>query len=325
MNERHVKIFWGAALTLAGLVYLAAGANLTVITNPSVGLALNGGLSALFFASYFISGTKRWGWLFPACIFAGAALVIALSLLPGEEGGWVSAPVFLSIAAPFLTAYLQDRQNRRWALIPVYVMAALTLVVAAAGWLPGELIGTLVLLAAALPFLAVSLMRPGRKWALIPFGVLAAVSAIPALVWAAEGGASTAAVMILLLAAPFAVVYALDRRSWWGLIPSGGLATIALVVWLASALLPGRPSGDALVEKITGGALFMGWGLTFLALWLRRGSAPTAWAVYPALALGLLAMAAFLAGEQGLRYAFPLAVIACGALLLYQTYRPRPS
>lgn len=323
MSERNVKIFWGAALVLVGLGYLATGANFAVISNPYLGLALNGGLSALFFASYFVNGTKRWGWLFPACIFAGAALVIALSLLPGEEGAWISAPVFLSVAAPFLVAYLQDRQGRRWALIPVYAMAALTLITLSVDWVPGELIGTLVLLVIALPFLAIYLMRPERKWALIPFGVLVVISIIPALVVATDGGAGGATAMLFLLAIPFVVVYVLDRRNWWALIPAGGLATIGLVVWLALTLLEGRAPGDQMVEKVTGGALFLGWGLTFLVLWLRRASAPTAWAIYPALVLGLLALATFLTGEQGLKYAFPLAVITSGALLLYNAGRRR--
>ena len=199
-------------------------------------------------------------------------------------------------------------------------MAALTLVVLVADWLPEELIGTLVLLAIALPFLGVYLMWPGRKWASIPFGVLVVISIIPLLAASVREDLIGIAIMFLF-AVPFLIVYTRGQRNWWALIPAGGFITIAMVVWLVMFLLEGRSTGDLLVEKVAGGVLFVGWGLTFLFLWLRRASASTAWAVYPAVALGLLALVSFLTGEKGLIYAWPLAIIAVGVLLLYSASR----
>lgn len=324
MNEKRVSIVWGILLVVLGLWILVSGVTSIEIEDPYLGMALTGGLSALFFASYFASGTQRWGWLFPACIFAGTTLTIVLSLLPIAEGGWLAAPVLLGIAAPFLVRYLQEPQTRRWALIPVYVLVALSLVSSLADVIAGELIGTLVLLSIGLPFLAIYLQRPERKWPLIPFGVLAAISIIPLLTLFTSDDA-IGFLVLFFFAIPFGVVYMLNPRSWWALIPAGGFATIGVVVLIATIMLEDRPSGDVLTEKIVGGVLFLGWGLTFLALWLRRASARTGWAIYPAAALGLLALVTFILGEDGLNYALPIAIITGGLLLLYRGQKKGPA
>ena len=88
MNVKHVGIFWGAVLVVAGVWFLATGANSITIEDPYLGLALTAGLSALFFASYLISGPQHWGWLFPACIFAGVSLVIVFWLLFNKDLAW---------------------------------------------------------------------------------------------------------------------------------------------------------------------------------------------------------------------------------------------
>ncbi len=320
MKEKYVGMFWGLVLVLAGGWFLVTGRTNLTINDPYLGMVLNGGLSLLFFASYFASGPKRWGWLFPACIFAGTTLVILLSLVSGISGGVMAAPVLLSVGVPFLVAYLQEPDTRRWALIPVYVMAALTVIVSFVDGIPGELIGTLVLLMIAMPFLVVYLRNRQRKWPLIPFGVLALISLIPALTLMVNDNFIGVAVM-LLLAAPFVVVYFLNRRNWWAIIPAGVFVSIGLVVLLSMTALAGRATQELLMEQVTGGVLFMGLGLTFLGLWLRRSSAPTAWAGYPAVVLGLLALVTFIGGQKGLTYAGPLAVIVGGILLIFNSNR----
>ncbi len=320
MKEKYVGMFWGLVLILAGGWFLVTGRTNLTINDPYLGIMLTGGLSLLFFSSYFISGPKRWGWLFPACIFAGTALVTLLSLVPGVSGGMLAAPVLVAVGVPFLVAYLQSPKDRGWALIPVYVMAALTLIVFLVEGIPGELVGTLVLLMIAIPFLVVYLRNRQRKWPLIPFGVLALISLIPALTLMVNDNFIGVAVM-LLLAAPFVVVYFLNPRNWWAMIPAGVFVSISLVVLLSMTVLADRTGQELLMEQVTGGVLFLGLGLTFLGLWLRRSGAPTAWAIYPAAVLGLLALVTFIGGQKGLTYAGPLAVIVGGILLIFNSNR----
>jgi hypothetical protein len=320
VKEKYVGMFWGLVLVLVGAWFLATGRTNLTINDPYLGMAFTGGLSLLFFASYFVSGTKHWGWLFPACIFAGTALVILLSQIQGIGGGVMAAPVLVAVGVPFLVAYLQSPKDRSWALIPLYVMAALTLIVSFVDTIQGEFIGTLVLLMVALPFLVVYLRNRQRKWPLIPFGVLFVISLIPALT-ALVNENSIGVVMMLLMAAPFVVVYFLNQRNWWAIIPAGVFVSIALVVLLTLTVLAGRNDQQLLMEQVTGGVLFLCFGLTFLGVWLRRATAPTAWAIYPAVVLGLLALVTFIGGQKGLTYAGPLAVIVGGILLIYNSNR----
>lgn len=320
MKEKYLGAFWGIILILAGAFFLLVGHNSFVIRDPYIGMALNGGLSILFFATYFLSSTRRWGWLFPACIFAGAGLVILMSIIPGVNGGVVAAPVLLSVAVPFLVVYIQKPETRRWALIPVYVMVVLALVVSFAEWIAGELVATLVLLSIALPFLLVYLANRARKWALIPFGVLTVISLIPAMASVLSDNSMGAAVMFLL-ATPFLVVYFWSQRNWWALLPAGLFLSLGVIILLTLTVLAGHNDTEPMMQQVVGGLLFLGWAATFLVLWLRRASVPTAWAIYPASVLGVLSLAAFIGGQKGLNYIWPLAIIAGGLILLYNSYR----
>lgn len=182
MKEKSVGMFWGVVLILLGAVFLITGKSSFQITNPWAAMALTGAISLAFFGSYYLSGVEKWGWLFPACIFAGITLVVLLTqIFPEPQGGWVAAPILLSIAAPFLVKYFQNPRKHDWALIPAYVLAAVTLIAALADVIQGELMATFVLLLIALPFLVVYLRDRTRRWALIPFGVLAVISIIPPL------------------------------------------------------------------------------------------------------------------------------------------------
>lgn len=181
-KEKYVGVFWGIVLILLGLGFLITQNTSLQINDPWLGMALTAGLSVAFFASYFLSGTDRWGWLFPAFILAGTTVTILFSqILPNTEGGWMAAPVLLGIAAPFLVVYLRDRVKYAWAIIPAYILAAITVISALADFVPGELEGTLVMLLIALAFLGVYLLNRARRWALIVFIVLAVISIIPAL------------------------------------------------------------------------------------------------------------------------------------------------
>lgn len=209
MKEKIVGMFWGAVLIVLGAAFLVTGATSIQIRNPWLGITFAGGLSLAFFASYFLSGVEKWGWLFPACIFAAITLVeLITQLFPGADGGWLAAPILLAIAAPFLVAYFQDREKHKWALIPAYALAAITIIAAVADRIRGEVVGTFVLLLVGLPFLMVYLRYRTRRWALIVFGVLAAISIIPAL----SAGLGDAVLPVILILGGALIIYLSYRK-----------------------------------------------------------------------------------------------------------------
>ena len=70
MKSRIMAIFWGLMLVGAGaaaLLQQAGMIDLELIPGRFAGLAF-GALSAFFFLTWFLEGTHKWGWLFPACI-----------------------------------------------------------------------------------------------------------------------------------------------------------------------------------------------------------------------------------------------------------------
>jgi hypothetical protein len=322
-KEKYVGYFWGAVLILLGIVFLITRVTSFQINNPWLGLALTGGLSLAFFASYYFSGKESWGWLFPACILAGTTLTILLSqLVPDPQGGWIGAPVLLGIAVPFLFAYLLDQQKNAWALIPTAVMVVITLIASLSDLIQGEWMGMFVLLLIALVFLGVYLRNRAHRWALIVFGVLAVISIIPPLSTGVTSDYVGAAIMFLFSIACF-VVFFTSRKRWWALIPGGIFATIGVVVLLTLGQAVESLGGEPQAGQVTSGVFLLGLALTFFAVWLLRASAPTAWGIYPAVILAVLGLSSFIAGQAGIDVLWPVILIAGGALLVYQAYRKR--
>ncbi len=321
MKEKYVGIFWGAVLVVLGAIALLTGARSFSITDPKLALAIFAPVAALFFASYFLSGKQKWGWLVPACIFTAlGVMMIIMIITDGVAGPVVAAPIFLGVAAPFFVAYFLDR-SRWWALIPGYIMVVMAILISVTEQIGGELFATFFMIAAAMPFLAIYLLDRSRRWALIPFVAIAIVGVIPLLSTRLQGE-TLGGVINLLIGVPFLVVYFWKPRNWWALIPGGFFITVAIGVILSGSALTG---GLALNEaeaagRVVGGVIFLGWALTFFLLWLRRASAPTAWAVYPAAALALFALIASFAGNQGLTYTWPVILIAAGGLMIYNSW-----
>ena len=322
-KAKYVGYFWGVVLILLGIVVLVTQVTSFQINDPWVGMAVTGGLSLAFFASYYFSGKENWGWLFPACILAGTTLTILLSLfVPAPQGGWISAPVLLGVAAPFLVAYFLDRQKNAWALFPVVAMVVLTLIASLSDLVQGEWMGTLVLLLIALVFLGVYLRNRAHRWALIVFGVLAVISVIPPLSAGVNSDYVATAIMFLFSIA-FFVVFFTGMKRWWALIPAGVFATIGVVVLLTLDQAVESLGGEPRAGQIAGGVFLMGLALTFLVVWLLRAKAPTAWAIYPAIILAVLGLFSMIAGQAALDVLWPILLIAGGALLVYQAYRKK--
>lgn len=314
MKSRSYQIIWAVALIAAGIFFLGQETGLISNVPPVFWAAFLAGASLIFFATYFIEGVRHWWWLFPALIFGAVALTIILTVT-GHSKSYVAAPILAGTAIPFVVAFGVDTKHNWWALIPAWVMSVLTVVVLIADYAPGELIGTIVMLAIALPFVVVYLIDRSRWWALIPAGVMAITGVIPILTMGLREDLVGPFVMILF-AIPFVVVYLWSPRNWWAFIPTGVFATIGL----ASLFASGNEAEIGNPAVVTG-VLFCGWALTFASLWLRRAVHPTGWALYPAAGLAVAGLVAFGFGLSGIRFITPLIIIAAGVIVLFVSLR----
>ncbi len=315
MKRQYGNLFWGAALILAGVLFLIQQMGYLSSLSPRFWMLAFAGFSLLFFLAYLVNGWQVWGWLFPACILGALSLTIFLAS-QDVPGAVVGSPILFSIAIPFLVSFALGPRRNWWALIPAWVMGILGLVVLIVERVAGEWIATLVLSALALPFLVVFLVNRARWWALIPAYVLAFTAAIPPLT-RDLAGVYLGGFITIAIGLPFLVVYLISRRSWWALIPAGVMLSIGLMIILTGALDAGDQAG-----QLATGVMFLGWAATFGWLWLRRSLHATAWAKYPALALAVLAGILFLI-TAGFETYWPLMLITAGIVVLYFGLRPR--
>ncbi len=305
MKKRIMNLFWGIVLIALGVVFLLREMNIIYFQDISNTLwaLIFATLSAFFLITYFLSDKKTWGLLFPVTVLAGIALTIGLddTRMGRILGG---APILLAVAVPFLVAFFEDRETRRWALIPAWAMTVLTMVVLFERFLNGNLIGALVLYSIALPFLLVYIMDHKRNWALIPCLALMVVGTIPLLGMFVFGAYFDIAVVVLM-AVPFLAVYLWSKKNWWALIPAGVFTSIALSFILSERLRIPFPS-----------ELFLaGLGLTFGILWLMREQYSTDWAKFPALALfGVAVLVLFATNSSDL--VGPIVLLVTGVVLL---------
>jgi hypothetical protein len=314
MKSKVMDIFWSIVLIAAGIVFLLRELGFIYFDTLSntVWALIFAMLAAFFWLTYLLKGTAAWGWLFPAAIFSGIALVIGLEGTAVGEA-LSGAPILAAVALPFLAAYISDPKTRQWALIPAWVLSVLTVVVLVERFVSGELIGSLVLYSIALPFLVVFLQDRTRRWALIPFAVMAVVGTFPLLDMLISGDLLAVLVM-LLLALPFFVVFFSTKNNWWALIPAGVFSSIALP--LAVEALTGIP--------FPAGLLLAGMGLTFGLLWTMRASQPTAWAMFPAIGLLIAAGIVFFV-ESPSDIIGPLLLVVVGVVILLGSVIRKPS
>lgn len=230
MKSRWITVFWGLVMIAAGTVFLldAQGIiNLNLISVPVAALMF-GVLSAFFLMTYFLQGTHNWGWLFPACILAGISAVIALdgTALGGTLNG---APVLAGIALPFIIVFLMAPRKHWWALIPAWVMTAITLVVLFERQVGDDVTGAFVLFSIALPFFVVFFMNTQKNWwAIIPACVMGFI-ALAVMFERYLGDNLMAAVILFGIAVPFLAIYLLDRTRQWALIPFAAMSVIGLI------------------------------------------------------------------------------------------------
>jgi len=309
MKRKWVDYAWGALLILLGGFFLAN--NLEIIPEPSVILwaGLFAAASLFFFGVYAVSGPRDWGWLFPALVTAAIAAIIVLAET-GRAGPFLGSLVLWAVSIPFLAAFLANRHENWWALIPGWATAVLGTIVLLSDAVAGELIGALVMLSIGLPFFVVYLVNREHWWALIPGFVVSGIG-VSILFATRLRGEFVGAFVLFAIALPFLAIYLFRREHWWALIPGGILVSVGL-----TAFLSGFNVAEVWQERLLGSVIFLGAAVTFTILWLQRDRQPTAWAKYPALGLAIIALIILATGST-IEYLWPLALIIAGLWLLY--------
>ncbi len=180
----------------------------------------------------------------------------------------------------------------------------------------GNLVWAAIAGVAAVALFAAVVRDRRQWWFIIPGMVLTAVTVVILLDYFAPTleGKLSGALFLGLIGLAFWVIFALDRKMWWAIIPGGALLTLAVIAGL-----------DDVAGIDGGGVLFLGMGLTFglLALVPIEDGRRARWPLIPAAAL-LLMGALFLVGfERALGYLWPAALIIGGLLLLARAWRTR--
>lgn len=184
-----------------------------------------------------------WGGFF---ILAGVLLLVDTVI---DVSVWIWVILLLATGLVALGFYWTDRTD--WAmLIPAYVLLAiaLLLILIELDILRDDAVAVYVLAAIAVAFLVVYFRNRAQWWPLIPAYVMLVVAGmIGLLALGVLNDLLVPAYVLLAIAIPFFVVYALNRRNWWALIPGGILALIGLgflvaeaaIVWIAPVVLLG--------------------------------------------------------------------------------------
>ena len=143
---------------------------------------------------------------------------------------WLWAAILAGAGLGAFGLYLIDRSDGL-VLLAGYMLWAIAGLIALVppGFLRDEAVACYVLLAIALPFLAIFVRDRARWWALIPAYPLLVVSGAIGLAQSGLlGDDLVSAFVVLAIAVPFFVIYARDRRQWWALIPGIVLAAMGL-------------------------------------------------------------------------------------------------
>src|SRR6266498_3624681 len=235
MNINRSGFFWGILLIGAGALALAGQLGYIERSSPWLWIAVFVMISLAALVSYALSGWKQWGWLFPAGVFAGLAVTVALAS-SNIDSAIVASPIFFGLVIPFAAAYLKDRSRNWWALIPGGVMVFLALTTLLVNSTKGdEWVGALFLFMIALSFLMVYLNNRTRLWALLVAYINAVLGIGPLMATGGRDAAYYGPIFLLAVALAFYVVYFRSTTNWWAIIPAGAVMTIAIVAALSTS------------------------------------------------------------------------------------------
>ncbi|MBK5107316.1 MAG: hypothetical protein JJE12_04270 [Anaerolineales bacterium] len=176
----------------------------------------------------------------PGLILGGLLIVfgvLALVETVTDLSAWIWVAVLTIGGLGVYAIYAMDRAQK-WLLIVSYSMLAVAGLVTllTLGVLEDTFVATYVLLAIALPFYFAFLSNRERWGLLIPAYVLTAIAVmVPLIELDVLGDELIVTYVMLAIAIPFFVVYFLNTKKWWALIPGGILALIGLGFFIAEA------------------------------------------------------------------------------------------
>ncbi len=193
MKSKFIYIFWSVVIFLVGIALLPGIFNLKSLSTANW-ILIELGAALAFIVTYFLDGSKKWGWLLPAFIFAGMAIDLSKELTSISHTTLNGVPIILGLALWLFVGFLIDRR-RWWLLVPAYG-----------------------LILAAVEIAINTMVKPS-----ILFG-----ENISSILLAFSSGAG----IMFMLALPFYVAYFVSKKSWWALIPAGSLTSFGLALLL---------------------------------------------------------------------------------------------
>jgi len=153
-------------------------------------------------------------------------------------------------------------------------------------------------------------------WALIPSIIFLGIC-LSTLVNAFFGDAAdfiSGALVLGGIGASLVVVYLVDRRQWWAVIPAGVMFTLTVIDIVEQFVS----------ELATAGLMFFGIGLTFAVLAMLPSQKPRMnWAWIPAGVLVVVGMLVAGFSEDLLIYVLPLILIVVGLIMIVRTFVKR--
>lgn len=314
MNINKSGLFWGMLLIAAGAVALAQQIGLIPVLSEQFWMWIFAVGSLVAFVNYALSGWKDWGWLFPAGALGGLAAIIALATA-GVDSAAVASPLFIGLLIPFVAAYLANRAQNWWALIPGGVMLFLALTLLLVDSAGGEWIGALFLFMIAATFLVVYLNNRTRTWALLVAYTLAVLGIAPAMASGGRDAAYYGPLFLFAVALPFFILYFRSTENWWAIIPAGSITTVAALAALAIAGWIRDPNEGGYANALLMGGL----AVTFAVVWLRHSRS---WARIVTIVLAALTVASVFFASYSEVF-WPLAIILVGVYLFFTALRPR--
>jgi signal transduction histidine kinase len=123
------------------------------------------------------------------------------------------------------------------------------------------------------------------------------------------------ALFLFSIGLPFLLIYLVDRRMWWALIPGGVLSVLALITFV---------SGGNVSGQVIAAIMLFGLAAVFAVLRFATRSNPyMGWATWVAIILAAIGALLLITGPVATAVMGPAILIGLGLFLLARVYWPR--